>query len=113
MEQITLVDPEQGVPARPATMRYIPKRIVLELGTKVDPVTGVVTIDPDNSTMSGVLIGDWGYTVEKTWVGPTTHAEMVLLNKANLTVNTLWKRLLLKMLTELVVKTGNVTGAAD
>lgn len=75
MEEITL-----GVPIAPvATARFRPVRLVLDL---------------DEEVIEVVLRGPTGLTRARTWTGADALAKMTALNKANLTVKSLWWRIL-------------------
>lgn len=91
-ETLTLTVPV--VPPTRAT--YTPTRLLLDWGAAVISVT---------------LLGSDGESVTVEWTGAPATALMVALNKANLSVNSLHKRVLQQCVADGKLPAGTVTGA--
>ncbi len=106
-EKIALTQPEGG-----ATTDYFLHSLTLERGIVVDPATGAVSADPPRSFIAVILIGEFGRRVAHRWTGAAADADIVALNKANLTTASLQKRVMQKLIGDGVIA-GAVAGAPD
>jgi hypothetical protein len=75
-------------------------------------VEGAVVVIPARCSVWIKVIGDTGDTREHRYGGQEAHDDIVGLNKANLTTQTLQKRLLAKLVT-LEVLSGTVGGTPE
>jgi hypothetical protein len=73
---------------------------------------GSVTLNTANSLIQVSLIGEHGRTLEHSWQGALADADIVALNKVNLTTNSLHKRILQKLITDGVIA-GTISGTPD
>ena len=81
--------------------------LVLELGMKPD-----LSYDQDRSFIQVIFVGLNGHRLMHTWRGAGAHADIIALNKANLTTNSLQKRIFTKALNDGVFA-GTISGTAD
>ena len=75
-------------------------------------VNGVLVFNPDDSVVTVTLVGVNGEKMTHTWRGATAGANIVALNKMNLSTITLNKRIMNLLISDGVLP-GTVTGAAD
>lgn len=73
---------------------------------------GGISLNTAESLIQVGLIGDGGRTLTHTWKGGPADADIVALNKLNLTTNTLNKRILDKLISDGVI-VGTTAGSAD
>lgn len=107
-EQVTLTAPEQGVPATP---RYLVAEVTLRMGIK-GLADETVAVDPAGSKVMVKLVGDYGHIKTDDWEGQEAHNDIVALNKANCTVQSLHKRVMNRLIQRGTIA-GNVTGTPE
>lgn len=100
-------------PTGPSTTRWRVKRVELDLGIDSSPGTAV-ELDPLDSKISVLLIGDNGRKLRHTWEGQIATDMITALNKANLSGvgGSLPKRILLRLIADGVL-VGNISGLPD
>lgn len=106
-ESVTLTSPFGAVAATP---RWVIRSLHLERGY-VATGTSVIVV-PGNSFISVTLIGEQGHTKQHTWSGASADADIVALNKVNLSSNSLNKRILDRLILDGVIS-GTSTGSPD
>lgn len=73
---------------------------------------GSVAPDPSSSRITVALVGDHGRALSHTWTGSVANDDIIALNKANLTNNSLEKRILNRLILDGVIA-GTVSGSPD
>lgn len=106
-ESVTLTAPVNAVAATP---RWIVRSLLLDRGYTVVGTT--ITPNPAGSRIKVDLIGEQGHRKSHQWSGASADADIVALNKANLTSNTLNARILARLVTDGVI-TGTASGSPD
>lgn len=97
------------IPVPGATEWYITD---FDLHLHRELVDGTVSVVPGRCAAWVKVIGDTGETKEDRWTGQEAHDDIVALNKANLTTQTLQKRLLGKLVTRGTIN-GTVGGTPE
>lgn len=108
MEQVTLAAPEY---VDPGTGRYVVRSLVMNIGVTYD-WSGALVITPASSQITVVLAGDQRHEVTHSWAGQVAHDDIIALNKVNLTITSLQKRIMQRLIA-LGKLVGNITGAVD
>lgn len=106
-ESIVLTTPE---PTISPTTRWVVKSLLVERGLSANGAT--ITNDPAKSRIKVVLIGEHGHRKSYEWVGASADADIVALNKVNLTSNSLNARIINKLIAAGVVA-GTASGSVD
>lgn len=107
MEQVTLAAPETP----PTNTRWIVQEVRLAQGVRYAG-DGTIEVDALLSQIYVHLVGDHGQVLDHTWNGQPAHNLLVALNKANLTIKSLHKRVMEQLITDGVIA-GSITGTPD
>lgn len=102
-----------AAPTGPTTPLWRFKTLTFDQGLTSD--NGPIISVPSFSAIRVVLLGLNGTTLEHSWLGPSADADIVALNKANLSTVSLQRRLFNRLIADGVegIVGGTVTGTPD
>lgn len=94
----------------PSTTKWLVLSVSLSRG--YSSAGGLIILDTSRSCVSVELIGLNGLRKFHTWSGAAADADIVALNKVNLTTNSLHRRILTKLITDGIIS-GTISGTPD